>query len=161
MPQSDRVKRVVQQVSGWPGITVAPHRFGGMEFRFGRGEIGHVHPSGLVDVPFPRPVRDQLVKSGRARAHHVLPESGWVSFAIQSDESVAEALELLRLSYDLRTGRETEKRGGAGDAPAAPGDAPTSGRSTPLEDRLDEALEESFPASDPPAVHRRSGGDAA
>ena len=159
MAQGDRVKGLVELVSGWPGVTAAPHRFGGVEFRFGRGEIGHVHPGGLVDVPFPRPVRDRLVSSGRARPHHVLPESGWVSFAIQSDESVAEALELLRLSYDLRIGREAERRHGTGDAP---GDPPASGGATPLEDQLDEALEESFPASDPPAVHPGGwSGDAA
>lgn len=146
MPQSDRVKRLVQQVSEWPGITAAPHRFGGVEFRFGRGEIGHVHPSGLVDVPFPRPVRDRLVSTGRARPHHVLPESGWVSFPIRSDEEVAEAIELLRLSYELRTRRDAARQGGTSAAS-------DNGTGT-LEDRLDEALEESFPASDPPAVSR-------
>jgi hypothetical protein len=155
MAQSDRVKRLIDEVTAWPDVTAAPHRFGGTEFRFGRGEIGHVHPGGLVDVPFPRPVRDRLVASGRARPHHVLPESGWVSFRIRSDEDIAAALELLRLSYDVRLERDAVRKGDASNPPAEPEKAeePT------VEDRLDEALEESFPASDPPAVHRRSGDD--
>src|SRR5690349_3356571 len=106
MAQSDRVKRLVEQVAAWPGVAVAPHRLGGTEFRFGRGEIGHVHPGGMVDVPFPRPVRDRLVASGRAKPHHVLPESGWVSFSMRSDDDVSAALELLRLSYDVRAERK-------------------------------------------------------
>jgi Family of unknown function (DUF5519) len=148
MAQSERVKRLVDEVAGWPGITAAPHRFGGTEFRFGRGEIGHVHPGGLVDAPFPRPVRDRLVSSGRARPHHVLPESGWVSFSIRSDEDVSAALELLRLSYELRVEHVAARKGAAASESEAA-----------LENRLDEALEESFPASDPPAVSRSEADD--
>jgi Luciferase len=57
----------------WPEVEQAPHRFGGVEFRLGTRELGHIHGDALVDVPFPRRVRDELVAAGRARAHHVLP----------------------------------------------------------------------------------------
>ena len=119
MEREDRVERLAGVVSGWPGITAAPHRFGGTGFRFGRGEIGHVHPDGLVDVPFPRPVRDRIVAAGKARPHHVLPNSGWVSLPVRSEADLAAAIELLRLSYDLRREHAAE-RGGSAQRPGSP-----------------------------------------
>jgi hypothetical protein len=65
-------------VSAWEGITSHPHRFGGTEYRLGDREIGHVHGDGLVDIPFPTSVRNELVVTGQVVPHHVLPESGWV-----------------------------------------------------------------------------------
>jgi hypothetical protein len=41
-----------------------------------------------------------LVETGRARPHHVLPDSGWVSLPIRSEEDLSEAIELFRLSYE-------------------------------------------------------------
>ena len=55
------VDYIVQAVTEWEGITVEPHRFGGREFRIGKMEIGHIHNHGLVDVPFTRRIREQLV----------------------------------------------------------------------------------------------------
>jgi len=50
-------------------------------------------------------VRDELVARGRARPHHVLPESGWVSVPMRSMEEADTALEILRVSYDLAVGQ--------------------------------------------------------
>jgi hypothetical protein len=93
-------QRIEREVLSWPGVTVAPHRFGGVEFRLGRRELGHLHGDRLADLPFPRRVRDELVAAGRARPHHVLPESGWVSFHLDGEDDVDHALELFRMSYD-------------------------------------------------------------
>jgi hypothetical protein len=55
-----------------------------------------------------------VVASGRAHPHHILPDSGWVSFYIREPADVERALELFRLSYELaakqgtRTHPETE-----------------------------------------------------
>ncbi len=78
------------------------HRFGGVEFRLDRRELGHLHgdPPRLADLPFPRRIRDMLVETGRALPHHVLPDSGWVSKPIRSDEDADEVLELFRLGYE-------------------------------------------------------------
>jgi Family of unknown function (DUF5519) len=37
--------------------------------------------------------------------HHVLPETGWVSYPIRDEEDVVGALELFRLNYERLTGR--------------------------------------------------------
>jgi predicted DNA-binding protein (MmcQ/YjbR family) len=82
-------------------VTAAPHRYGGTEFRLGRREIGHIHRDSLVDIPFPRAVRDALVAQGEAAPHHILPHSGWVSIFLRSDADVERAIRLLRHSFDL------------------------------------------------------------
>lgn len=93
--------RIYEAVTGWPGVSAHPHQFGGTEYRMGKREIGHVHGDYLVDIPFPTRVRDELVAAGRAEPHHVLPESGWISFYIRVESDVERAIDLLRQSYDL------------------------------------------------------------
>lgn len=94
-------EKIHDAVLGWPQTTARPHRFGGTEYRLGNREIGHVHGDYLVDIPFPKKVRDELVMASRAQPHHILPESGWVSFYIEDAVDVEQAVELLRLSFDL------------------------------------------------------------
>lgn len=102
MPVKGARKTIVQAVTSWPGVTTHPHRFGGTEFRLGeRREIGHIHGDDLVDLPFPKKLRDELVASGRAEPHHVLPEIGAVSLFLREQEDIDRAIDLLRLSYDL------------------------------------------------------------
>jgi hypothetical protein len=96
----DVADRIAERVLSWDGVTAHEHRFGGVEFRLGRRELGHLHGGRLADLPFPRRVRDELVAAGRARPHHVLPESGWVSRPIAGPEDVDEVVALFRLSYD-------------------------------------------------------------
>ena len=55
----------------------------------------------LVDIPFPKKVRDKIVAAGRAQPHHILPETGWVSFYLREDVDVEEAIELLRESFEI------------------------------------------------------------
>jgi len=61
-----RLRELEEEISGWPDISVHPHRFGGTEFRFGSAEVGHVHTGGIVDIPFPRSLRDALLAEGLA-----------------------------------------------------------------------------------------------
>jgi hypothetical protein len=91
---------IVREVSGWPGVTTGRHRFGGTEFRFGHRELGHLHGHRLADLPFPLLVRNELVAAGRAEAHHIHPESGWVSYFIRGEEDVAHVVALFRLNYE-------------------------------------------------------------
>ena len=94
------VSLIEREVGSWPGVTVAPHRFGGVEFRVGRRELGHLHGSRLADLPFPVRIRKELVAAGRASPHHILPDTGWVSFYIRGHEDVPAVLDLFRLNYD-------------------------------------------------------------
>jgi hypothetical protein len=92
--------RIRREIAGWPEVTIASHRFGGIEFRRGRRELGHLHGSRLADLPFPVRIREQLVRDGRAEQHHIMPESGWVSRRIRGEDDVAAVVELFRLNYE-------------------------------------------------------------
>ena len=107
MAVSGAEKRIDNAVQGWREVAARPHRFGGTEYRIGRREIGHVHGDLLVDIPFPKKVRDELVTAGRAEPHHILPESGWVSIFLRQPSDVDRAIELLHLSYEIATQHST------------------------------------------------------
>jgi hypothetical protein len=94
------LEQIQQEVGSWDGVTMAPHRYGGIEFRFGRRELGHLHGGRLADLPFPVAVRNDLVASRRAEPHHILPNSGWVSVRIHSVADARTVIDLFRLNYD-------------------------------------------------------------
>ena len=76
------LQRLEETVASWPRISVHPHRFGGREFRFANAEVGHVHYRGIVDIPFPRSIRDALLTEELAEEHRWVPNSGWITFRI-------------------------------------------------------------------------------
>ena len=94
-------KSITQAVTAWTGVSVQPHRFGGVEYVIGKREIGHIHGDHLVDIPFPKKVRDEIVAAERAQPHHILPETGWVSFYIREENDVEKAITLLHESYEI------------------------------------------------------------
>jgi hypothetical protein len=114
----DIAGRIEQEVGSWEGVTVHPHRFGGVEFRLGRRELGHIHTGGWADLPFTRRIREMLVETGRAEPHR-FGVAGWVSAGLG-----AETIELFRLSYErarvARAVRESrEELGETGGADVA------------------------------------------
>ena len=84
----------------WPGVTSGPHPFGGTEFQVNGREMGHMHGGRFVDLPFPMSIRNQLVKDGRALPHHVLPNSGWVTFLINEEADITSLIRLFRKQYE-------------------------------------------------------------
>ena len=94
-------EQIKQAVTSWTNVSAEPHRFGGTEFLIGTREIGHIHGDSLVDIPFPTKVRNEIIAAGRAQPHHILPESGWISFYLREDGDVQRAIDLLQLSYEI------------------------------------------------------------
>jgi len=112
MPVSGASQQIRKAVLSWVGVETVAHRFpgtarisspkrGGVEFLIGTREIGHIHGDWLVDIPFPTKVRDELVSGGLAEPHHILPETGWVSFYLREEDDVQAAIELLKRSYNI------------------------------------------------------------
>ena len=92
--------QIQREVGSWDGVTWHPHRYGGIEFRLGRRELGHLHGSRLADLPFPVAVRNELIASGSAEPHHILPNSGWVSRSIRGHADADRVIELFRMNYE-------------------------------------------------------------
>jgi hypothetical protein len=62
--------------------------------------MGHVHGDRLVDMPLPRKLHDELIATGQAQPHHVLPDTGWVSVWLDGPDDAARVIELFRMQYD-------------------------------------------------------------
>src|SRR5918995_735176 len=97
------IEKIKKEILRWPYVTSEPHRFGGIEFLLNKREMGHIHNEGLADIQFPMKIRDELVNSGRVKPHHVLPQSGWVSYWFHNSEKedIPAVVELFKLRYEL------------------------------------------------------------
>ena len=104
-----QIEQLQQAVLSWPGMTASPHRFGGLEFNLGSVEVGHVHFNGMVDIPFNSKIRDQLIKEGQAEPHHLLKDTGWITFYIRSEADVEHAIRLFRISYLFNATRASSR----------------------------------------------------
>jgi hypothetical protein len=94
-------EKIKNEILEWPSVTAEPHKFGGIEFRLNKREMGHIHGDRLADLPFPMKTRNELVNSGRVSPHHVFPQSGWVSYWITKGENdIPSVVELFRMRYD-------------------------------------------------------------
>lgn len=110
-------EEIASKVLSWPGVTAHPHRFGGTEFQFNGREIGHLHGGHQADLPFPVRMRKELVAAGKAQVHHILPETGWVTFDIRGAADVPAVVELFCLNYERLAARR--KLGDATTKPAS------------------------------------------
>lgn len=104
------LESIEKEILSWPYVTAETHRFGGIEFRLNRTEMGHIHGERLADLPFPMEIRNELVNSGRVSPHHVLPQSGWVSYWINiGEEDVPAVVELFKMRYEQLKPRSRSK----------------------------------------------------
>lgn len=107
---------ITRTLTAWQDVSVQPHRFGGVEYVIGRREIGHIHGDHLVDIPFPKKVRDEIIQAGRASPHHLLRDSGWVSFYLNRPEDVQQAIALLEENYRIALRQKQARNAAQEDA---------------------------------------------
>ena len=99
---------IAREVTSWPGVAVATHsRGGGLEFRYGRVELGHLHGDSCADLPFTRKIRDELIATGRVVVHPPLPDSGWVRRELAGADDLPATIALFRLNYERAAARAT------------------------------------------------------
>jgi hypothetical protein len=100
---------VTREVLGWPGVTTGDTGRGGLQFSYGRVELGHLHGSSFADLPFPKKVRDELIAQGRASVHPPLPDSGWVRRRMDGPDDAEAVIELFRMNYDRAKARDVRR----------------------------------------------------
>jgi hypothetical protein len=99
------LEQVAGEVLEWQGVTTGDTGRGGLQFSYGRVELGHLHGSSFADLPFPKKVRDELIEEGRATVHPPLPDSGWVRRRMDGPEDAQAVIELFRMNYDRAKAR--------------------------------------------------------
>lgn len=104
MGATDFTAQLTSILRQWDGVETLPHRFGGIEFRLGTREIGHLHLGGVADLLVSVRLRRDLVAAGRASAHRTLPHSGWISFRVRSEHDLPALVALFRLNYERLRG---------------------------------------------------------
>ena len=104
-------KKIHEAMMKCKDVSAGDHRFGGTEYRLGKREIGHVHGDHLVDIPFPIKIRNEIVESGEAQPHHILPDSGWVSVFLNNEDDVERAINLLKRSYKIAVEQKKKNSG--------------------------------------------------
>jgi len=53
----------------------------------------------MLDIAYLRALRDALIEAGETDVHHLLDQSGWTTFYIESPADYDHARRLVRLSY--------------------------------------------------------------
>ncbi len=131
--KKELLARIEREVLGWPGVVKEEMQGGtgrggfrvppATVFRLGRRHLGHVHHNegGLADFSFPKEVREDLVRAGRAIPHPAFPGSKTdASHEVRSADDASEVIELFRVTYERALAREarhaarkTERKNGA------------------------------------------------
>ena len=123
-------KRMIEEVSKWPSVTVRSHPFGGIEICVKRRDVGHIHGDRLVDLPLPsrskrtkqnmptmtgasyiddhdiskekEDEKDTIVRKDMLLLppSHTYKESGWIGYYPRSIDDVPILIKKLKLQYD-------------------------------------------------------------
>jgi hypothetical protein len=92
-------RRIIEEVTSWPGVEAAPGSRGELAFTVGRRQLGHLHGDRAAHFGFPREVWAELMEQGRV-VRHPIDHPGWAARGIEGDDDVADVIALLRLNYD-------------------------------------------------------------
>jgi MFS family permease len=112
------VETIKREIMSWPDVTSQPHRFGGVDFRVGGKEMGHLHGENMVDLPLPPnalfagsssnklmgvPKQWEEKAQGSLPPHDAYPESNWINYWIKGEDDMPRVVALFRLEYDRLT----------------------------------------------------------
>jgi hypothetical protein len=92
---------LAETVRDWKGAALVPHRTHAVDLHVGDRPFGRLHPTGVVDIPFPAPIREALADEGLISDARYVPSAGWITCRF-GDDDVDRAAFLLRLSYLYR-----------------------------------------------------------
>lgn len=68
-------------------------------FFVGRTMFMHIHGRGHCDIRLSKEDQERALSEGKATRHRWAPEQGYVTFQARTEEDLAPAMELIRLSH--------------------------------------------------------------
>lgn len=86
-------------IESLPGVTNAPHRFGGVELQVHGLEFMHFHGETHLDVHLTKEDQTRMLSEKKAEHHQFAPQAGWVTIRIRSDKDLENAREVVQLAY--------------------------------------------------------------
>ena len=108
----DRMQELVGRMQGLDDVELHMIRRDAVGFFVGDRQVGHIHPSGHLDLPLPVEIGDELVQRGLVEHHRMHDSAGWYTHALLNRRDVSEANWLLRLGHLLT--RLSDARGDEG-----------------------------------------------
>jgi len=86
-------------IENLPGVTKAPHRFGGVEFQVDGLEFMHFHGDTHLDIRLSKEDQTRVLEERKAERHQFAPEAGWVTVRVRSKKDLENAKEVVQLAY--------------------------------------------------------------
>ena len=93
---------VVKFLKSIPDVKTKYHRYGGLEFTIKHAEICHLHGDGLLDVLLNHQKAKELIENTEATQHHVIKNSGWISYQICKTSDLKEVIGIINQAILLR-----------------------------------------------------------
>lgn len=100
----DCIDEIEKEVLQWSDTSTQTHKYGGLQFNYKGKELGHIHSNGLLDMPFSRKIKAELMTERRIQDHHSFKNTGWISFYMHTEDDAKYGLQLLKLAYKLKAG---------------------------------------------------------
>lgn len=83
-----------------PGVTEAPHRFGGTEFQMEGIEFMHSHGHSWLDIRLSKEDQASVLKTGEALRHRFAPQAGWISLRLEHSEDLVNGRKIIQMAYE-------------------------------------------------------------
>ncbi len=101
--QKEAMRGLIEAMQGFGDLTMHRVRRDAVGFFAGERELGHIHPSGHLDLPLPCELGEQLIKEGRVEHHRHHDDAGWYTHPLHERADVEQARGLLELAHALLT----------------------------------------------------------
>lgn len=95
------VQHFIETMAALDGVELRRIRLDAVGFFAGGRQLGHIHPSGHIDLPLPAELGDVLARDCVLEEHRVHERAGWYTHELHVRRDVEEAEWLLRLAHLL------------------------------------------------------------
>jgi len=96
-----RMRELIEAMESFADVELHMARADAVGFYVQGRQIGHIHPSGHVDLPLPQELGAALVLRGLVEPHRMHPSEGWYTHPLRDADDHGDALWLLRLGHLL------------------------------------------------------------